>query len=360
MPTPIQAPRSSRYSPIPFTPDAQLADSVLQRLVGRPGRFGIAIKELDSGRGVLIDPDGEYEAASLFKLSVMFEVFKQRELGALAFDEVLVFTDRHVAYDLGTLDRGAGSTILLEEALERMIVISDNSSAILLTDRVGALNINRDMQGLGLQHTRLALNDLRTSPHDMLVFLEMLARGEGVDPVTSAEMVQLLSRQRINDRIPRLLPPGTVAAHKTGNLPGVVNDVGIVYGPEVTFVIAVLVEGTSDEVEAARVTAELAAAGYEHFRATRASGPSVQLPTVAPTATPAPATPQPTPEPTPSATAILQQILEPTAAPAPQPTIAASATPVSAAAATPVPPTATVTATPLPSVTPTPPGPRPA
>ena len=75
-------------------------------------------------------------------------------------------------YSGGTLDRPAGSSIRLGDALERMITISDNSSAILLTDRVGAFNINQDMRSIGLQHTRLILDDLVTSPGDMLTFLD--------------------------------------------------------------------------------------------------------------------------------------------------------------------------------------------
>jgi beta-lactamase class A len=271
-----------------------LAAKVVERLSGRSGKFGVAIKDLASGRGVLIDADGEYEAASLFKLWVMYEVYKQREAGNVSFAEHLVLTERHVAYDLGTLDRPAGASIPLVEALERMITISDNSSAILLTDRVGAFNINRDLRELGMLHTRLILDDLVTSPADVLGFLEMLAQGEAVSPQASAEMIHLMARQRINDRIPKLLPEGVVVAHKTGNLPGVVNDVGVVYGPEAAFIIAVLTSNTTNEAEAARATGDLAATAYEHFRGSSAPlAPS--FPTLAPSPTKGLSSPTPAP-----------------------------------------------------------------
>lgn len=283
MPTPFSVPVSSPYSPRPLTPDHELAQQIAQTLAGHAGKYGIAIEDLSTGRSVLIDPDGEYQAASLFKLTVMYEVYKQRELGALSFGEELVLTERHVAYDLGTLDRPAGSTIELDEALERMITISDNSSAILLSDRVGATNINRDMQGIGLRHTRLILDDVTTSPGDMLTFMEMLARGQGIDREASAEMIQLLSRQRVNDRIPRLLPAGTTVAHKTGNLPGVVNDAGIIYGPDATVIVVVLANGTPEESTAAQLTANIAAAAYARYRSGGSS--EVQYPTADATAT---------------------------------------------------------------------------
>lgn len=353
MPTPVSVPRSTRYSPIPLVPDPELAALVTERLAGHSGKFGVAIKDLETGRGVLIDPDGEYQAASLFKLWVMYEVFKQRELGAVSFGEALVLTDRHVSYDLGTLDRPVGSTIELGEALERMITISDNSSAILLTDRVGALNINQDLRGLGLAHTRLFLDDLVTSPLDALVFLEMLARGEGVSPRASAEMLQLLSRQRVNDRIPRLLPPGTIVAHKTGNLAGVINDVGVVYAPGVAFIIAVLTDQATDEAKAAGATAALAATAYEHFQAVGQGGTAVRFPAgePIPTAPPVPRTPPPAP--TPARSELRPAITEPPPQPLdPEPTMARGP------AASPAPglatPAPSATPTPLPGLTPAP------
>jgi beta-lactamase class A len=292
-----QEPRPSSFSSTPFTPDPILAAKVAERLSGRSGRIGVAIKDLRTGRGVLIDPEGEYEAASLFKLSVMYEVFKQRELGTLSFDEQLLVTERHVAYDLGTLDRPAGSIIAVGEALERMITISDNSAAIILTDRVGALNINRDLQAMGLSHTHVLLDDLKTSPGDMLAFHEMLALGRGLSPETNADMVRLLSRQKVNDRIPRLLPGGTTVAHKTGNLPGVVNDVGIVYGPDASYIIAVLVDGTRDEGGAATSTAQIALDAYQYF-STLSSAEPIEPPPAIPSATPS-STPRPAATPTP-------------------------------------------------------------
>ncbi|MSQ24090.1 MAG: hypothetical protein EXR58_06015 [Chloroflexi bacterium] len=265
MPTPVAVARVSRYNPTPLQPDPDLSAQVVSILDGLPGRAGVAIKDLRTGRGVLIDPESEYPAASLFKLEVMYEVFKQRELGNLSFDETLYFTERHVAYDLGTLNLPAGAAIQLGDALERMITISDNSSALLLTDRVGAFNINQDLAGLGLSHTHLIEDNLVTSAFDMLSFLEMLARGQGVSAEASAEMLQLMARQRINDRIPFLLPGGTTVAHKTGNLPGVVNDVGVVSSPEANFAIAVLISDTNSEGLAARGIANIAASTYGYL-----------------------------------------------------------------------------------------------
>lgn len=333
---------------VPFVADPALTARVAERIAGRSGRYGIALKNLRSGHGVLLDPDGRYQAASLFKLWVMYEVFRQRDAGSLSFGEVLRLTQRHVDYDLGTLDRPAGSTILLGEALERMITISDNSSAILLSDRVGAHNITQSMQRLGLTRSRFAVDDLTTSPGDMLLLLETIARGEAVSRQASAEMIHLLARQRVNDRIPRLLPPETIVAHKTGNLPGVVNDVGIIYGGQQVFVLAVLVDGTGNEAEAARVTAELAAMAYDHFRITADNGDAAARPIGEPIPPPAP---WPTPPQAPTQPAPLTNT--PTATETPAESTATTA-PSPSPTAPPEP--ATITQTPTPTETPIPTG----
>ena len=50
----------------------------------------------------------------------------------------------------------------------------------------------------------------------------------------------LLKDQRVNNRLPVGLPKGTVIAHKTGDLEGVVHDAGIVFGPKTDYLVVVV------------------------------------------------------------------------------------------------------------------------
>jgi len=84
-----------------------------------------------------------------------------------------------------------------------------------------------------------------------------------VDEDTSQEMIDLLARQKINDRLPALLPPGTKVAHKTGNWDNATHDVGVVYAPHGAYVIAVL----SDKPDRAESIAELSRLVYEYLEA---------------------------------------------------------------------------------------------
>jgi beta-lactamase class A len=74
-------------------------------------------------------------------------------------------------------------------------------------------------------------------------------------------MLDLMLAQKVRDRLPALLPPGAGVANKTGNLPEVTHDVGIVYAPQPTYIIAVL----SDRGGESEPIAVLSRAIYDYF-----------------------------------------------------------------------------------------------
>ena len=60
-------------------------------------------------------------------------------------------------------------------------------------------------------------------------------------------MLKILRKQQLNDRLPRYLPPGTPFAHKTGALPGIRNDSGILYASEKAHVAVTVFSRWDDE-----------------------------------------------------------------------------------------------------------------
>jgi beta-lactamase class A len=352
--------------------DPVLAGQLDQALVGVDGHVSIAVKDLASGRGAALDGDREMPSASLYKLPVLFSVFET----GLSMGEELPITEEARSYDSGTMELGVGETLTVAEALERMVTLSDNTAAVMLGSRVGANRINADLAGLGMETTHYSLERMTTSALDMLRYLDLLSRGRMVSPAASADMLHLMLRQRVNDRLPRLLPDDVQVAHKTGNLPGTVNDVGIVYGPTSSVAIVALVSDTPDETAAATGIAKLAQAAYTYFE--EQPGGSFGRPVIPPA--PARAIPpvwrEPRPVPTPTATAVEVVDSTPTAGPVqtattvPTPIQAVTAVAVLAVPAVSVPAQAaeaptlapTVRPTPLPppaTVTPVPPTPKP-
>ena len=96
------------------------------------------------------------EAASLYKLSIMVEIFAQRDMGDLAFNEEIVLDSAYFLEEdsvFGEGDIGYGVTI--ETLLQTMISLSSNVAATALLARVGNDSVNLTMASLGLTATEI-------------------------------------------------------------------------------------------------------------------------------------------------------------------------------------------------------------
>jgi len=258
---PTVVPLSSAYAPTPSHRDAALEEVIRSNLGDEVDSYGVVVKNLGDGAVAEVNPHKVFETASLFKLWVMYEVYKQVELGLLQMDEELLVTPYYASFDGGTLPVEICDTLTVREALEAMITYSDNTSGFLLRDRVGLENIERDLQALGLTESDFGDEDVTSTAGDMALFLEMVALRAAVSSEASQEMLDFMLAQQVNDRLPALLPPDTAIAHKTGDLPEVTHDVGIVYSPQATYVIAVLSERAGEY----EPIALLSRAVYDYF-----------------------------------------------------------------------------------------------
>src|SRR5438874_752882 len=106
-----------------------LAD-VISATIGRQnGTYGIAIRNLKTGETLAMNSDQFFPAASLYKLAVLYEVFRQQSIGALSFAETLMVsmqdTDEQTAGD----PLVEGDRVAISKALAAMIQVSSNNAA---------------------------------------------------------------------------------------------------------------------------------------------------------------------------------------------------------------------------------------
>jgi beta-lactamase class A len=249
----------------PLRPDATLDRLIRDRLGADAVHYAVVIKDLGSGRGVTIDADRVFYAASLFKIEVMIEIFHQREAGLLDFDERYVASDYYSSFDLGPHRLNQCQAVSIGEALAAMMSVSDNVAAVMLQDRAGPRHINAAMAALGLEQTRLTEDgSLPSTAGEMARLVEAIGRGAAVSETASKEMAALMETEEIDDRIPRHLPDGTRVAHKTGNWENATHDAGIVYGKRSTYVM-VLMSDLGFDSDAATVEADIARIAWEYF-----------------------------------------------------------------------------------------------
>ncbi len=244
----------------PADAETVLAVSLSSRLDSSIAQFrgaaALVVRERAAGYRYAYAEDRIFYAASLYKLAVMVEAYRQAAAGLVSLDETTV-----TIADADTGPDGwytpAGSTLTLREAISRMITLSDNSPASALLRLLDTHSVNATTAALGLRNTRInaglpepeqTLPYNTTSARDMEKLFLGLLGGTVVSPAASGEMLEILKQQRVNDRLPAGLPEGTTIAHKTGNLDGVAHDAGILFtsaGPR----IVVLLTGDFDAYE---------------------------------------------------------------------------------------------------------------
>ncbi|MBI2334287.1 serine hydrolase [Candidatus Daviesbacteria bacterium] len=230
-----------------------LKDEIADLLKDSEGKYGIYIKNLSTGEIFSRQEDEEFQAGSLYKLWVMKAAFEQIKEGKIKEDDLLVadvvFLNKKFDLDKEEAEFQSGMiNFSIKSAIEQMITISHNYAALALLNRLGS---SEDIPE-------------KITAKEAASFLEKLYRGEIIDQEYSKQMMELLSRQTINDRIPKYLPPGTKVAHKTGDIGFFENDAGVIFSPKGDFVIVVLSE-TKDPAAAGEIIAKISEAVYDYF-----------------------------------------------------------------------------------------------
>jgi len=258
------------YGSAPDIPDSEL-QSIVEDVVGDlPGTWGVAVKKLDTGQYAVYNGDVQQVSASLYKMWVLAELYHQVSLGEVSLDDYATVTYDDAYFDslVNDLRIPPGSSLTLRQAAYQMITVSDNTAAALLVRNLGPDNINRFMRQNGLDHSILdwsGSGDNLTTPIDMLAVMELISTSQMVDAKSSAEMIDIMLDQQINNRLPVDLPDEARIAHKTGDLGGLLHDAGIIYGRSGPFVIVAMSSGLYSLNDAFTNMPVLARRVYDYF-----------------------------------------------------------------------------------------------
>jgi beta-lactamase class A len=267
------------------------------------------VRHLASGASASAHDGEVYRSASLAKVPVLVEVYRQLAAGTLRADELIPVTEDSITDGAGVLQARAGERLPVSELLRLSVSVSDNTAARLLLQRVGGVEaVNRTMGALGLTHTRLYADDRpnTTTAAEMGALLTWIATrtppdqsapGPTTVPALSGQpsgapagpsrlppgpaprsLAALLALPQAQDWLTERLPQGVAVAHKSGQLPGLRHDAGIVYGPGGPFVVVVLTEDLANQGEAERAIAALARRLHDHFQTPQVPGHTSQAP----------------------------------------------------------------------------------
>lgn len=248
-----------------------LQETIEKSLEGTTGSYGVFVKNLKTGESFSLNENKIFEAGSLYKLWTMAAVFKQLEQGELKEDQKLsqgiAVLNRKFAIDPELAEQTQGTiTLTVNEALNQMITISHNYAALLLTEKIGLSKVAAFLGEEGFNNSKVGTDGSAPAaiPLDIALFFEKLYKGELGNADSTSKMLELLKSQKLNNKLPKNLPPGTIIAHKTGELGWFSHDAGIVYSPKGEYIVVVMSESQSPKGAEERI-ADLSLNIYNYF-----------------------------------------------------------------------------------------------
>ncbi|MEV7005767.1 serine hydrolase [Streptosporangium sp. NPDC051022] len=224
--------------------------------------------DVDTGAEVAHQADEPVVMASVFKVALLVEFFRQVDRGRLdAAERVTVMADRHTPGPTGVSVMADDVTLSLRDLAYLMMAVSDNTAADTLIGRVGLPEVNVMLASFGLDGTWVehdcremfstivedtgqrdmptdpaviaglrVLDPARTNrstPRDMTRLLGMIWRDEVASAASCASMRRFLGLQVWPHRLAAGFPYDDVAVSgKTGTLPTIRNEVGVVEYPD--------------------------------------------------------------------------------------------------------------------------------
>lgn len=216
------------------------------------GKVAVAVKNLATGEGFHLNGDTAMPTASLIKVAVLVEAYRQADAKKLDLGKTVTLTkdDKVPGAGILTPHFSDGATFPVRDAVRLMIVYSDNTATNLVLDQVGIQNVNDTTKAFGLPETRVNAKVYRgsttsvdpartktyglgsTTANEMVKLLESIH----AEKAASAEACRaMLGHLKANDdkrQLVRFLPAGTVVAHKTGAVSNARTDAGIIYVPD--------------------------------------------------------------------------------------------------------------------------------
>jgi beta-lactamase class A len=264
-------PQAASNAAAPMHADPQLQarlESVSHALTR--GRLAAVAIDLKTGASANIDAERAYPAASLFKVLILLEVLAEEDSGQLDPDRLVDIRAEDWTDGSGVLQARVGDRLSVRELARLMIQESDNIAALALLDVTGIESVGATAERLGLHATRLVdhrageTGDHTTSAGDMAQLLVRLATGQAINQHVSEQALGILELKQTVGWLSDELPFWVKVAHKWGDLPDARNDVGIVFTPRGSYVVAVLTQNAVPD-EAASAVARVSRATYDYL-----------------------------------------------------------------------------------------------
>ncbi|MBZ9685542.1 class A beta-lactamase-related serine hydrolase [Clostridium estertheticum] len=239
-------------------------------------KYSILIKDLNSDKSCCINEEEVVPSASIIKLFIMAKTFQLVSNGELNLsDRISINKEERVPYSIIYVldDR---NTYTIRDLITLMIIQSDNTATNQLIHMLGIENINKFIGELGFKNTilkrkmmdfdaRVLGMDNYTTAHDVAKLLELMDKGQLISKTYSDMMIKITQMQLDNSMMRINLDEELIVAHKTGDLPNIKHDVGIVYARHKHYIFNMLTWDATCDNYARDIIGKVSKISYEYL-----------------------------------------------------------------------------------------------
>ena len=221
--------------------------------------IGVSAVHLESGRRISVRGTERFPMGSVYKFPIVLAALQRVDAGTLKLDQKITIEPKDFSPGWSPLRDGAKGkpvTLTLRELLRYTVSISDNTACDNTIQLLGGpAAVSKRMAELGVPGIRidrpektiaghlnepdgrkLYVTDPRdtAAPDEMAKLLvEFWNRRDGLSKASHDLLMQwMIDTPTGARRIKSAVPAGSVVAHKTGTMPGTVNDAAIVTSPD--------------------------------------------------------------------------------------------------------------------------------
>lgn len=245
-------------------------ESIKDQVASFSGKAGVAVKSLTAQAAFELNADEIFPTASMIKIPILVELFRQRDEGLFSLEARLTLKDSDKVGGSGILNNlGAGLQLNIEDLAVLMIALSDNTATNMIIDLLGIESINRTIKKSGMTQTELRnkinfeliakSNDNLAvgAARDFVTLLEHLSNHTILTLESCEAIIRIMRNQKYMERIRRYLPYNPYAetykeeqefwiASKTGGLKGVRCESALIKTPKSKYAISIMTKDCQD------------------------------------------------------------------------------------------------------------------
>lgn len=248
-----------------------LRQKVVQILGDEQNKYGIWVKDTDSGEVFGLNDKEIFPPASIYKVPLAILVLKDIDSGKRELKDTYPIKSKNKAYESDPMYRyPENKKVTIEEYLNKLIRESDNTAMLSIEDMLGGVEQVNERFKSELEISSFFRKPFECTPEEIGRVYEKIYKQKYLSPESNELLISHMKKlpTRMQDRIPAGLNSKNIlgVAHKIGNVTtsGGVEyaDAGIVYDVKGDYVI-VIVNKDINEAKARNKIPQVSEAVYE-------------------------------------------------------------------------------------------------